>query len=278
MRRRVAASDQHPHARPRHGAGGGPAGGLDRRATPRGRCRPSRPARLTRPARAPPPAGGARSAGGRGLELGPMQGLRPSRLPARRCAERIGLAGRRRHAHRVRLRATRRRANAAARLAARRLACMAACCGGADDRSSTSRARRRSPALLRLTGANRALLDFEAGRVARDVRNRLNRLLNAEEANVDRTVRAADRQLQAIAQLEANGELERLPDGPARDGCPAQPPAGRRPRHARIGARRQPLGGEPPTATPGGAGRRARGRRQAECRLRASRWWPATGR
>ena len=67
--------------------------------------------------------------------------------------------------------------------------------------------------LLRLTGANRALLDFEAGRVARDVRNRLNRLLNAEEANVDRTVRAADRQLQAIAQLAASGELERLPDG-----------------------------------------------------------------
>jgi hypothetical protein len=67
--------------------------------------------------------------------------------------------------------------------------------------------------LLRLTGANRALLDFEAGRVARDVRNRLNRLLNAEEANVDRTVRAADRQLQAIALLAAAGELDRLPDG-----------------------------------------------------------------
>ena len=67
--------------------------------------------------------------------------------------------------------------------------------------------------LLRLTGANRTLLDFEAGRVARDVRNRLNRLLNAEEANVDRTVRAADRQLQAIAQLAASGELDRLPDG-----------------------------------------------------------------
>jgi hypothetical protein len=67
--------------------------------------------------------------------------------------------------------------------------------------------------LLRLTGANRALLDFEAGRVARDVRNRLNRLLNAEEANLDRTVRAADRQLQAISQLAGAGELERLPDG-----------------------------------------------------------------
>jgi cell division protein WhiA len=67
--------------------------------------------------------------------------------------------------------------------------------------------------LLRLTGANRALLDFESSRVSREVRNRLNRLLNAEEANLSRTVRAADRQLQAIARLEATGELERLAHG-----------------------------------------------------------------
>jgi DNA-binding transcriptional regulator WhiA len=67
--------------------------------------------------------------------------------------------------------------------------------------------------LLRLIGANRALLDFETSRVSREVRNRLNRLLNAEEANLGRTVRAADRQLQAIGRLEADGELERLADG-----------------------------------------------------------------
>ena len=67
--------------------------------------------------------------------------------------------------------------------------------------------------LLRLTGANRALLDFETSRVSRDVRNRLNRLLNAEEANLSRTVQAADRQLQAIARLELGGELEALADG-----------------------------------------------------------------
>jgi len=67
--------------------------------------------------------------------------------------------------------------------------------------------------LLRLVGANRALLDFETGRVARDVRNRLNRQLNAEEANLGRTVRAADRQLQAILHLATTGELDRLPAG-----------------------------------------------------------------
>lgn len=73
--------------------------------------------------------------------------------------------------------------------------------------------REQLGALLRLTGANRALLDFEADGVAREVRNRVNRLLNAEEANLGRTVRAADRQLRAIASLEAAGELPRLPDG-----------------------------------------------------------------
>ena len=67
--------------------------------------------------------------------------------------------------------------------------------------------------LLRLTGANRGLLDFETARVGSEVRNRLNRLLNAEEANLARTVRAADQQLQAIDMLAAGGELQRLPQG-----------------------------------------------------------------
>jgi cell division protein WhiA len=65
--------------------------------------------------------------------------------------------------------------------------------------------------LLRLAGANRSLLDFESSRVGREVRNRLNRLLNAEEANLGRTVRAADRQLRAIAELESTGRLDQLP-------------------------------------------------------------------
>jgi cell division protein WhiA len=67
--------------------------------------------------------------------------------------------------------------------------------------------------LLRLTGANRGLLDFETARVESEVRNRINRLLNAEEANLARTVRAADRQLRAIEALEAAGTIRRLPEG-----------------------------------------------------------------
>ena len=68
-------------------------------------------------------------------------------------------------------------------------------------------------ALLRLVGANRGVLELETHRVERDVRARLNRLLNAEEANLDRTVRAADRQLVAIGALEADGRLAHLGTG-----------------------------------------------------------------
>ena len=68
-------------------------------------------------------------------------------------------------------------------------------------------------ALLRLVGANRGVLELETHRVGRDVRARLNRLLNAEEANLGRTVRAADRQLSAIDRLDANGRLAALTPG-----------------------------------------------------------------
>jgi hypothetical protein len=65
--------------------------------------------------------------------------------------------------------------------------------------------------LLRVTGANRAVLLLEEGRVGGEVRGRLNRALNAEAANLDRTVQAAERQLAAIAALESSGRLDRLP-------------------------------------------------------------------
>lgn len=67
--------------------------------------------------------------------------------------------------------------------------------------------------LLRQVGANRGVLELETHRVGRDVRARLNRLLNAEEANLARTVRAADRQLAAIARLEGDGTLGSLGPG-----------------------------------------------------------------
>ncbi len=62
-------------------------------------------------------------------------------------------------------------------------------------------------ALLRIIGANRGVIELESHRVGRDVHARLNRLVNAEGANLGRTVRAADRQLAAIARLDGEGRL-----------------------------------------------------------------------
>jgi hypothetical protein len=48
--------------------------------------------------------------------------------------------------------------------------------------------------------------------VARSVRGDLNRLLNAESANLERIASAAARQLAAIAILDADGRLTELPE------------------------------------------------------------------
>ena len=110
-------------------------------------------------------------------------------------------------------------------------------------------------ALFRLSAPTAACSSSRRTASARDVQARLNRLINAEEANLGRTVRAADRQLSAIARLEA----QRTPRAtcrrrPARGGRAPTPHAGRRSGYACRGARRQPVGGEPSPA----AARRAR--------------------
>ena len=62
---------------------------------------------------------------------------------------------------------------------------------------------------LRRIGASSALLELEARQVSRALRGELNRILNAESANLHRAVDAAGRQLLAIAALEADGRLAR---------------------------------------------------------------------
>jgi DNA-binding protein WhiA len=61
--------------------------------------------------------------------------------------------------------------------------------------------------LLRRMGAGASLLEIETRQVARTLRGELNRVINAESANLVRTVRAAGRQLEAIAALAADGRL-----------------------------------------------------------------------
>ena len=64
---------------------------------------------------------------------------------------------------------------------------------------------------LRRIGAAGALLELEARQVSRALRGELNRVLNAESANLQRAVAAAGRQLDAIAQLQADGRLATQP-------------------------------------------------------------------
>jgi cell division protein WhiA len=61
--------------------------------------------------------------------------------------------------------------------------------------------------LLRRMGAGPSLLEIETRQVARTLRGELNRVINAESANLVRTVRAAGRQLEAIATLSDDGRL-----------------------------------------------------------------------
>jgi DNA-binding transcriptional regulator WhiA len=56
-------------------------------------------------------------------------------------------------------------------------------------------------------GASASLLELEARSVARSLRGDLNRVLNAESANLQRSVAAAGRQLAAIEALDADGRL-----------------------------------------------------------------------
>ncbi len=64
---------------------------------------------------------------------------------------------------------------------------------------------------LRRIGATGALLELEARQVSRALRGELNRVLNAESANLQRAVSAAGRQLDAIAALDADGRLPGQP-------------------------------------------------------------------
>jgi DNA-binding protein WhiA len=66
---------------------------------------------------------------------------------------------------------------------------------------------------LRRIGAAGALLELEARQVSRALRGELNRVLNAESANLQRAVAAAGRQLDAIAVLDADGRLQEQPYG-----------------------------------------------------------------
>ncbi len=65
--------------------------------------------------------------------------------------------------------------------------------------------------LLRIIGAHNALFVFENVRVVKDMRNQVNRLVNCETANLQKTVNAAVRQVESIKVIAAAMGLDKLP-------------------------------------------------------------------
>lgn len=67
-------------------------------------------------------------------------------------------------------------------------------------------------AFLRFCGASASVLEIESRLVMRQLQGHLNRVLNAETANLERSVASSARQLAIIGELEADGRLAELPD------------------------------------------------------------------
>ena len=65
---------------------------------------------------------------------------------------------------------------------------------------------------LAIIGASSAVLRFEDIRIVRDMRNSVNRLVNCENANMNKTIDASQRQLEAIRLIDDYQGLTTLPD------------------------------------------------------------------
>ncbi|EQC0695158.1 DNA-binding protein WhiA [Listeria innocua] len=65
---------------------------------------------------------------------------------------------------------------------------------------------------LSIIGATSALLHFEDVRIMRDMRNSVNRLVNCETANLNKTINAAVRQIDNIKYIQSTVGLEALPE------------------------------------------------------------------
>lgn len=63
---------------------------------------------------------------------------------------------------------------------------------------------------LQYIGAAQAYLTFEEVRVVKEMRNNVNRVVNCETANLQKTVDAAVRQRQAITRIQESGLYQRM--------------------------------------------------------------------
>ena len=63
---------------------------------------------------------------------------------------------------------------------------------------------------LAFIGANSSVLKFEEIRVIREIKNNVNRKVNCETANLNKTINAAVKQIEAIKKLKATGKFKNL--------------------------------------------------------------------
>ena len=66
--------------------------------------------------------------------------------------------------------------------------------------------------LLALIGANKAVMLFEDIRIKKEMRGKVNRIVNCETANLNKTINAAIEQIEAINKLKENGKFNKLDD------------------------------------------------------------------
>lgn len=64
---------------------------------------------------------------------------------------------------------------------------------------------------LNYTGAHGILLEYENVRILKEMRNRANRMVNCDNANLDKTMDAAQKQIQAIEKIRDTKGLDFLP-------------------------------------------------------------------
>lgn len=65
---------------------------------------------------------------------------------------------------------------------------------------------------LALIGANKSVLRFEEIRVQREMNNKINRIVNCETANLNKTINASIEQIEAIRKLKDSGNFEKMDD------------------------------------------------------------------
>ena len=63
---------------------------------------------------------------------------------------------------------------------------------------------------LALLGANKAVLKFEEIRVQREMNNKINRIVNCETANLNKTINASIEQIEAIKKLKENKIFDKM--------------------------------------------------------------------